>query len=260
MFGRMATGCGLAARAGPEIKPAVYDAAATAYFAALSVQPTGTRKAYLNALIVGLKSDGVWAKLTWLNLLAAHDAQAGLVNLIAPGTALATSGGPAFTADRGYAGDGVAAHLTHAARDFTLNNASVGVYLQTIATSASMPAVGGVSSALARIAGFGSPWNLNDGGATTTGTNNDKFRAVSRSVAGSRMHYGGSAAGVWRAPVSVTLTSTSVPTGLASILRSVSVYSDARVAAYFQGAALTDAEMQALYTRVLAYVTAVGAQ
>ena len=44
-------------------------------------------------------------------LLAAHDAQAGRLNWIGAANDLSVGGSPAFTADRGYQGDGSAAYL-----------------------------------------------------------------------------------------------------------------------------------------------------
>jgi hypothetical protein len=82
-----------------------FDSDALAAFAAMDVEPSDSRKLLYNDLIVSLKDAGVWSKLTWLCMFAAHDDQAGLVNLINPtleaavGTVM-----PTFTTDRGFRG------------------------------------------------------------------------------------------------------------------------------------------------------------
>jgi hypothetical protein len=82
-----------------------FDAAAIAAFDAMDVEPDDTRKGLYNDLIVSLKDVGVWSKLTWLCVFAAHDEQAALVNLINPSrVAAAGTTMPAFTIDRGFRG------------------------------------------------------------------------------------------------------------------------------------------------------------
>jgi hypothetical protein len=88
-----------------------YDADAEAYFAAMSVEPDATRKGLLNDLIVGLKADSVWTKITWLSVLAAHDAQAARVNIKTPAQVATAINSPTFTTDLGYAGDGATSYL-----------------------------------------------------------------------------------------------------------------------------------------------------
>lgn len=96
---------GLHRRRGGE--PKLEEETAT-YVAAMSVAPSVTRKVQLNTLIIALKAAGVWTKLTHLYIMAAHDAQAGLLNAKQPGTNTLTLGSgtgvavPAFTLDRGY--------------------------------------------------------------------------------------------------------------------------------------------------------------
>lgn len=87
------------------------DSAAAALVARMSVAPDAARAGLIDATVRALKAAGVWARLELLYLLAAHDAQAARVNWVQPGFALSVAGAPAFTADRGYAGDGSAAHL-----------------------------------------------------------------------------------------------------------------------------------------------------
>lgn len=105
-----------------------------AAIAAMTSAPAETRKQLLNTLIAGLIDDGVWAKLDWLSPLAAHDAQAGRLNLVNPAQAMTAVNAPTFTVDRGYAGDGATSYLTSGwnptqdAVNFAINSASMGIW------------------------------------------------------------------------------------------------------------------------------------
>lgn len=80
--------------------------------AAMTVAPSGARQTLIDNLISSLKSTGLWTKLDFLHVIAAHDAQAGRLNWIAPaGTACAVNGTLTFTVDRGYVGDGTTGYL-----------------------------------------------------------------------------------------------------------------------------------------------------
>ena len=61
---------------------ALFDPAATALFARMTVQPDNTRKALINSTIVGLKASGIWAKADALYVTAAHDAQSARLNWV----------------------------------------------------------------------------------------------------------------------------------------------------------------------------------
>jgi hypothetical protein len=89
-----------------------YDAAAEAYFAAMTVQPDATRKGLINDLIVGVKADGDWTGLDWLLLDAAHDSQAALLNAKDPTKSATLNGSLLFTTDRGHGGSAAVGHLT----------------------------------------------------------------------------------------------------------------------------------------------------
>jgi hypothetical protein len=85
----------------------VLDAATAAWVAAV-VGDGGTvsagRRLLVDALILGLKADGVFSKLDRLWLFAAENSQSALRDIIATAAATATSS-PLFQADRGYTGD-----------------------------------------------------------------------------------------------------------------------------------------------------------
>lgn len=72
--------------------------------------PGATRKGQYATLIDGLVTDGIWAKLDALWILAADIAGNAIVNLKSSSFTL-TNHGATFTTDRGYTGDGAAAYL-----------------------------------------------------------------------------------------------------------------------------------------------------
>lgn len=76
------------------------DPAAATLIARMSTPPTAARRTAINSLISGLRGAGIWAKLDSLQVYAAHDAQASLLDWVnASRTATATA---SFTTDRGY--------------------------------------------------------------------------------------------------------------------------------------------------------------
>jgi len=88
-----------------------YCAEALAVFAAMTTAPDAARKRLINALIVSLKSSGVWSLLDSLYILAAADSQAARVDWKRPSVTATVTNSPTFTADRGYAFDGSTNYL-----------------------------------------------------------------------------------------------------------------------------------------------------
>ena len=111
------------------------EAETVAYLAAMSNQPTASRRAHINAFIRGLKHDGVLARLDLLYLLAGHDDQATRVNIITPGSYTITKiNSPRFTTDGGWDSNAAAGYLdtgfnasTAVGRKIAQNDSSVGV-------------------------------------------------------------------------------------------------------------------------------------
>lgn len=113
------------------------NAEAAALVARFSAPPSAARKTLIDALVGTLKTAGVWAKLDALYLLAAADEQAGCRNWIADQYNVTPVLAPAFTADRGFQGDGVNSYLrtgfvpSVAAGKFALNSAHLGAWSLT---------------------------------------------------------------------------------------------------------------------------------
>jgi hypothetical protein len=92
-----------------------------ALVAAMTTEPRRARTLLIDTLIASLIDAGVWAKLDALYLFAAHDSQAALLNWKNPaGVVAAAVNSPAFTADRGFTGDGASAYIDTGIRLDTL--------------------------------------------------------------------------------------------------------------------------------------------
>lgn len=98
------------------------------------VRPDVVRSDAIDALVRSLQDAGVWAKLDALYLTAAHDEQAARLNWVEDAFNLAPQGGPVFTVDRGFQGDGVGAYLntgfnpSAAPSAYTLDSAHVSTW------------------------------------------------------------------------------------------------------------------------------------
>lgn len=84
-----------------------YDSDAQAYFNAHTVQAPAARKNLIHSLVTGLKSDGVWPLLDNLWLLASHDEQSSLVNVVRPSKSLSKYSSPFFTNSGWYSSSSI---------------------------------------------------------------------------------------------------------------------------------------------------------
>lgn len=246
-----------------------YDPAAQAFFERLTNQPTDARKALYNTLIVSLKDAGVWAKLDSLYVLAAADAQAARQNLVANLYNLTASGSPAFTVDRGYTGDGVAAYLlgpsqaeVAAMSHYLLDSAGAFVGVETGGTTA-VPVVG-QSTGTANF--YLNPRaSTNPTGAaqarmnTTAGISSGVFPRTGfmygGTIGASQQEFSRNGA----ARIVGARTVTGLPGGPISILRHLTSFADDRVKFFGMGAALSTTEEAALIAAINTYTTAIGA-
>lgn len=116
-------------------------AEAAAYVARMSMQPDDARKALIDTLFGALKTGAtsgtnILGKLDALYLGAAHDAQAGLLNIVSAGIDLAVEGTPSFRVDRGYANTKVGDALSlgvgaSGLTKFITNSACFGVWVRS---------------------------------------------------------------------------------------------------------------------------------
>ena len=91
------------------------NAEAAAYAAAMAESPADTRKAVIDALIGGLKADGLRSGIHLLGLHAAHDHQAARIDAKNPSRVAVPGGnagnGPDFLIDNGFLGNGTDTEL-----------------------------------------------------------------------------------------------------------------------------------------------------
>jgi hypothetical protein len=244
------------------------DADAEAYVAAMTVEPDATRKGLIDTLVGGLKADGIWTKLDWLCLLAAHDEQAALLNAVSLGQSLTKQGTLTFTTDRGHAGNGTTGYLdtgelpAAAGNQYAQNSACVGTWCnQQNGGAAAQNHVGNISTSrtaiLARNTAGNETFIINDGTLETLQANTGSrvgHRAVSRTGAGIKRGFHN---GVRTA--NLTTASVSVPAGNLSFLKSGAAFSVDRLAAVYVGAGLSDTEVGNMHSRLNTYLTAIGA-
>lgn len=230
----------------------------------MTVQPDATRKGLIGALIDGLKNDGVWAKLDWLSVLAAHDAQAARINWRNPSQVSTEVNAPTFTTDRGYIGAfGPIANLDtgvldSAAGNSTQDSSTLFAWVNLIGASGGS-AIGTVTGTAHRIrviaatsrnyAVHGSSGALAVAAAPSTGLFSGS-RINSTTVNG---YYNGALDGTAAATTSTAPAAVNI-----SILSAASGGSDNRVAAAGWGAGLNATENLALYTRLNTFLTAIG--
>jgi hypothetical protein len=89
----------------------VANSEASALIGRFTADPGAPRRGLIDALIGGLKAAGLWAKIDVLHVYAAHDSQAATLNWLSTSYTASPQASPTFTADRGYAGDGVGAFI-----------------------------------------------------------------------------------------------------------------------------------------------------
>jgi hypothetical protein len=246
---------------------ATYDTDAQSYFAAMTAQPDATRKGLINDMIVGLKSDGVWALLDHLYLFAAHSSQAALLDVHSPNaTPVALANSPVFAVDRGYQGDSTSAYLDvgmswAASTLFVQNSGTILAWINLQSTSGSRRAAVGQASGTSRAF-------INPGftGTTTTyaigDATNDTYASASRAGCWAAIRSGAAVKKLFlNGSVVSTATTASSGTSAANgtFLRNNTIYSDDRIAAGASGAALSDAQSLALYNRLNTFLTAIGA-
>jgi hypothetical protein len=236
--------------------------------AAMSSPPNDARQSLINDTILRLKEDGIWSRLDTLWVMAAHDEQAARLNWIAPGTfTLTAANSPAFTADGGFAGDGISKHLTgplwSALTKFTLNDAHVSTWIgggtnAAVTTKASIASTGGSATTLIvpRSATDTLIMGLNGGSASFQSGRSAVIGdfAISRTASNAVQGY------VNGTQVSaLTTASTSVNAATISLMRSVTNYSDFLLRVTDIGASLTSQQETDRHTIMGDYLTALGA-
>jgi len=247
---------------------ASYRPESLALFARLTTPPTVLRKVAINTLISALVAGGVWDDLDVLYVFAAANTQAAQLNWKSTSYA-AENQGATFTADRGYAGDGVSTYITTSYSpgngQFAQDDHTFGRWVRTIGVSGGA-GLGTVGAAVRfRITGVDSS-NVEtyDGaitGAKTWAYSSAQDVLVTRSGSTAYDVYrNGSSLGT-ETIASEALTGAGQFFLLAERNASGSPvsFSDSQISAAYFGKSLTSGKAAILSAALAAYMTAVGA-
>lgn len=239
----------------------------------MSVQPNATRKGLVDDLIAGLKADGIWSKLDWLCLLAAHDEQAARLNAANVAKSLTAVNSPTFTTDLGYSGDAATSYLSFgevfsaAGNDFALDSACAGTWCNSQGAQANGTRHLSENNSTIRVEihahavnGSNEVFKVNDGTSdiarVASVSGRLGHRTISRTAVDAKASYYNG--------VQTTLStrpSLGLGTGQGELLRSGAgaQHSNDRLAACYTGSGLTDTEVGDLHTRLNTFLTAIGA-
>jgi hypothetical protein len=266
---RLGLGLGLSHRAGGAPS---YSAEAVALFAAMTTQPSDARKALIDARIAALKAGGVWARLDWLTVHGAHDAQAGRINWINPAQVATEVSAPSFTADRGYTGNGSSSYLASgwtsaiAGSKMLLNDSSIFAWSLTDVTSSTQVDVGNARNLInCRSLAVGGPGvRVNDG--TTSGivaANSLGMTLATRNNATDREIYRNGVSLGTNAVATALLATSEIFIGAlnntATPGSSPASYSTRQLAVTGWGGHLTAGQAATLHTEMNTYLAAIGA-
>lgn len=244
--------------------PRGFAAESRAYFAAQTTRPTEETALLDDAFIRGLQADGLWPLIRGLYIHAADTEQANRINMKVPSEVAANSGTVLHTSRRGVMSGSATGHIDTgilATAFATVNNVLLATYENTnVAEDTPSIGISGATNAL-RIYPRFSPdrFNMRVNDTTSSAfdgiTDSRGLSVAQRNGAGARQAYKN---GVLFN--SDTTAATAVPVGNITILRHNAAYAvNRRVALSLFGSAFTGPQQAALYSRILARLTPVGA-
>ena len=252
-----------------------YDPSAMALFARMSVAPDSTRKGLIDHLVRSLKSSEVWGKLDALYLMAAHDSQAARRNWIADAYNLSAVSAPAFTTDRGFAGNGTSAYLSTGLNPSTLDSgglakrdsAHMALWKLTASYSSTKVLAGCRTSTTVFFdfvqtssTGFVGRPNSGPAGGAITLTAEADMACISRTSSSNVDYYWKGSFVTSRADASVTPPNVSaVILAQNSDVSGVTGFANDQLAFFSIGSSLNSTEQANLRTAVRDYLVAVGA-
>lgn len=263
------TGTSAVAAAPPE------DAATTALInaavAAGGTAPNSTRRAQIDALIAGLKSDGIWTKLYALEILAGHDETFALMDWKdATKKAAIFAGSPTFVADSGYTLNGTNQSLTTGLNPTTLgipqNQVGWGLW---IAAGTGTTHAAGISGSAANRFGFNKAAAGSITGACSGASST--LRGSTGAPARAAHHYqqrnGSSTLNnyyVDGVPDTLSISQASASVQNAALLlgqngTTPTWAADRYFATYFTTGDLTDTQIANLHSRLATYKSSIGA-
>lgn len=234
------------------------------------VAPSVARRNAIDALIAGLKTDGIWSKLDLLYSTASHTAQASHLNWINPtGPALLPVNGPTFVADQGYAGDGNTSYLDTqvaltALSNYAQDSASLGVWVRSAGSNHVGVYFGVIDAFLGRFTNsakwFADGPNSSDRiDGNTAAEAAEGLLIANRSSSTTIERY-------FNATLEASTTGVSDPVSanapyvlVANSSGSPITFSTAQVSIVFAGSSLTATDVANLHARFSTYLSAIGA-
>lgn len=251
----------------------VYDAATTAYFAAMTTQPDATRKGLLATLVKAIEAAGLFSKLDWLNILAMQDPSQAVVNMINPakklqqvGTGTGLSQGGTWTTDRGWSGNGTDGYLSYqetlgAGGKFGLNSATIGIWWNGTGVNGAnlIGTVPTSNNHLNYVNGSSLNARLGNGttGSSVTFANEHHLAAVRTDSTTLGFYANGSFKGN---SSSAVVSDGAVSSNNGSVGAARGTFTTMSIAASYSGAGLNSTDMTNLHNALSAYLTAIGAQ
>lgn len=240
----------------------LYREDANRLFGRMSGNMTPARKALISEALGDMDDAGILAKLDLFYCLAAHNAQSARLNWVSATFPMIVTAAPVFTADRGYAGDGVSARLdvgawtpVKAVQDST----TLGLFVRTAATYDGVASRYGLYTGPSRLVRRPTTeanieWRVNDGSnANTAVAGQTGHFAIRRTASNERS--------IWRNGAQVA-TSSQASSGNGSRFdlfhANGSGFGDQQVSIAYAGAALSDQEMADMHTIITALKTGIG--
>lgn len=245
-----------------------YSAEATALFARFSTPPSTARKALIDTYIAALKTASLWTNIAALQVYAANDAQASLLNWKADQYNATVGVQPTFTQDRGYTGNSTSQYLDvgvapNGVSGWAENTGTIAAWNLSTGVANNGYLLGLVGSSLVNIAQrnntdgvVSAKINSSTTSTVTSATITGLYSATRRGAAETEIYINGASAGTTdpsagtAAPASANF----------STHRSNNSYSNRQVGLVcIAGAAWSDADHAAFYNASLAYMQGVGA-
>jgi hypothetical protein len=243
-----------------------YDSATTAWAAQVVTNGgtvSTTQKGYVDTLITGLKSDGVWTKLDRLWLFAAENVQQALTDIVADVSATNVNSAT-FTANRGYTGNGSNMYINS---NFNPTTATSPKYVQNSACMFGWSNTSGTEShAFYGDDGFDFVNSLGITGANLSWQINSAYTRQSTALGATGlylMNRTGSLVSVvdvngTQYDTQTTVSSAAVSNSHLTILRAGGDYSTKQASCLGFGGGLTTGDRTNVNSRLRTYMTSVG--
>lgn len=252
----------------------IYCSESIALFAAMTVKPDGSRRKLIDQTVRSLKNSGVWYKLDCLYATAAHAEQAAGLNWIRPGQfTLGIGTVPTFTVDRGYQSNGTTSYAnslwnpTTAAGFFAQDYHFLVVYCSTDPGNGTDSVVGNNSNLLTPRVIATTFRSRSATGSNTTSTvaaagvgmigltrNGTPLTYRAMETSGVIQQHSVTSVGLCNSTFMICAENSSTSGGTTP-----AAFSTRTVAWTAWGGGLSDAEMIAMRTAALAYLTPIGA-